>query len=111
MAGRPTKLTPELIAHLTEAIRAGMPLKLAAVYAGISYDTLNEWRHHRFPKSAPVELRNLFSDALKRAEADLMYELLVSIKLHAETDAPGDWRAAARILERRYPQHFGRGKT
>lgn len=40
---RPTKKTHETIAKLERAIKAGVSRRVAALYAGISYDTLKEW--------------------------------------------------------------------
>jgi hypothetical protein len=57
-AGRPTKLTPTRHKAIMAAIEQGATYEHAAAAAGISYDTLNEWRKHN-----PV-----FSEALKQAE-------------------------------------------
>ena len=46
--GRPSKMTDERVTKILEALRAGNYLETAARYAGVSYETLNEWRKH-FP--------------------------------------------------------------
>jgi transposase len=92
---RPTKYTPEVGEKLCTAVRHGLTYKLAAAYAGVHYDTLNEWRRGK-PE---------FSDALTRAEAEGALARMLRIEKAA---SDGDWRAAAWIQERRYPQDYGR---
>lgn len=111
MAGRPSKLTPEVIEELSTQIGRGLTYALACKRAGITYQTFRRWRAGRFPKTTPVELQEQFCLALKRAEAQLIYELLCTIRAHGFADLPGDWRTAAWFLERRYPQHFGRRRS
>lgn len=91
---RPTKLTKATIELVCEAIELGATYELAAKYAGISYQTFNEWH-----KSKPV-----FSEALERAEGRAALKWLSKI----EQQAQDDWRAAAWKLERRYPQQYGK---
>ena len=45
-----------------------------------------------------------FFDAVERAKADSALRLISQITLQA----PADWRAAAFILERRFPDDYGR---
>lgn len=105
MAGsRPTKFTRETVDRLLEAVRAGLPYHLAAEAAGISYDTFNEWHQGRFPRGADKALKSEFSDALTRAKGESALTLMQIIR----TAAPEDWRAAAWILERRFPKDFGK---
>jgi hypothetical protein len=94
MAGRRTKRTPETAAKICEAIRKGVTYKLACDYAGICFETFNEWR-----KADPA-----FSDQVKDAEGEGVVELIDIIRQSAREN----WTAAAWILERRYPQDYGR---
>lgn len=100
--GRPCLLTPSREAALLNAIEEGMPLKQAAMLAGISYDTLNRWRTRGNSEFAPDEFRK-FCKALERAEAVAMQVNLARVRAAGEKD----WRAAAWILERRHPEEFG----
>jgi hypothetical protein len=92
---RPTKFTPETVEKLCTAVRQGMTYALAAAYAGIHYDTLNEWRRSKAE----------FSEALTRAEAEGALANLARVEQAAEA---GDWRASAWLLERRYPHDYGK---
>lgn len=92
---RPSKLTPETLEKIIKAIRGGATYELAAAFAGISYETFNEWR-----KTKPQ-----FSEALREAEGEAALVWLAKIEQAA---ASGDWRAAAWKLERRYPRDYGR---
>ena len=62
--GRPSKLPPTVVARLTEAIRQGAPCGIACKFAGISYQTFNEWW-----KQGDGKFRE-FSDAIKEAEGE-----------------------------------------
>ena len=42
MAGRPTKITPAVVAKLERALEAGFTITKACVVSGISYDAYNE---------------------------------------------------------------------
>ncbi len=93
--GRPSKYTPETIAKLTQAIRLGATYTLACHYAGISIETLAQWRAKK-----PG-----FSETLKAAEGAAAFSWLTKIE---EASAGGEWTAAAWKLERRYPRDYGR---
>lgn len=110
--GRPSKLTPEVIAALSGAIAVGMPYELACRQAGISYRAFTDWRSGRFPASVKPALRHAFSQSLKRAEAEALYDALSVIKAASMGTAPpgAEWQAAAWFAERRCPEHFGRSR-
>lgn len=103
--GRPTLLNPARQSALLRAIEQGMPLKQAAEIAGISYDTLNHWRNRGEVECAPPEYRQ-FCQLLRRSQAVAMQVNLSFIHQAASRD----WRAAAWVLERRFPDEFGREK-
>ncbi|MCL4736495.1 MAG: hypothetical protein KJ050_16340 [Candidatus Omnitrophica bacterium] len=92
--GCPTKRTPKARAKILEAISLGATYQLAANYAGMHYDTLNEWRKDDAE----------FSDALTEAEGKAACKWLKKI----EAAAARNWLAAAWKLERRYPAQYGR---
>jgi len=92
--GRRSKLTPETITLIQDALAAGATYRLAAMYAGIHEATLYEWKAKK-PE---------FSEALTRAEGRGAVHILAEIRAAARTD----WRAGAWILEKRYPQEFGK---
>jgi len=91
---RPTKYTPETVQKITQAIELGATYELACGYAGIHYDTFNEWQKNKAE----------FSDAVKAAEGRAAVKWLAKI----EAAAAKSWQAAAWKLERRYPDKYGR---
>lgn len=95
MAGRKSKYTPETIEKLTHALSMGATYELACAYAGISFDTFNDWRKEK------VE----FLEAIKEAEGRAVVGWLAKIEKAAND---GNWQAAAWKLERRYPRDYGR---
>lgn len=101
---RPTKFTPETVRAILTGIRAGLPYRLAAEAAGVSYQAFNEWQQGRFPRGADKDLRVEFLDQLTRARGESARRLRALIS----TAAVDDWRAAAWMLERRFPKDFAR---
>lgn len=93
--GRPSKCTLQLIEVLAKAISDGLPDRFACDVAGISNDTLVEWRKD--------PLNDQFSAIVKQAEAERMRKRLLRI----EEGLPG-WQGSAWVLERKYPEHFAR---
>ena len=53
--GRPSKLTPQVIATILAAIRCGAPNKVALAAAGISHQTLSNWKRKAEEPDAPAE--------------------------------------------------------
>jgi transposase-like protein len=91
---RPTKRTPEREQRLLQAIRAGNTRRAACAYAGISDETLANWSRRSLD----------FLESLTRAEAESEVALVATIRQAAQQD----WRAAAHLLERRWPDTWGR---
>jgi hypothetical protein len=94
---RPTRLTPEVQAAVCTAIKHGATYQAASEAAGIAYATFNEWR--KDPRLKYVK----FTEAVTRANADAMLDLIAKIRNVGEKD----WRAWAWILERRFKNDFG----
>jgi transposase len=92
---RKTKLTPDTIQRITQAIAMGATYELASKYGGIHESTFYEW----------MNTKNEFSDAVKKAEGQAAVGWLAKIEKAANE---GEWQAAAWKLERRYPQSYGR---
>jgi transposase len=92
---RPSKYTPETVKKITDAIKLGATYELACGYAGITFETFNQWR-----KAKPE-----FSEAVKSAEGAAAVGWLARIEKAAND---GTWQAAAWKLERRYPEQYGR---
>lgn len=92
---RPRKRTPTAQERILEALQLGATYKRAAAAAGISYDTLNDWMRDDLQ----------FRQQVKEAEGVAAVAALRQIQRAAKS---GAWQAAAWILERRYPQEYGR---
>lgn len=86
--GRPSKFTPEREQRLLDEVRSGNSHRVACRAAGITEETLSQWRRHK-----PV-----FAEAFMRAEAESEADLVAEVR-HAD-----DWRAKAWLLERRFPE-------
>lgn len=93
--GRPTKYNAVVVEAIVSALKAGATYEHAAAAGGVSYQTFNEWR-----KDLPE-----FSEAIKAAEGEAARLLLGKIQAAA---SDGTWQAAAWILERRWPEQYGR---
>src|SRR4030095_12581780 len=91
--GSQTKLTMARIETLQAAVRAGIPLTLAAEAIGVSRQTLYSWKD-----SHPY-----IADIWTRAEAQHAVDAVRQITGAA---GEGDWRAAAWWLERRRGEEF-----
>ena len=93
--GRPTKFTSERAEIILDALRRGASLAAAAAEAGVNADTLLNWRR----------ARRAFAQQVDQAMAVGALRALDTIWAAAKA---GDWRAAAWLLERRYPDEYGR---
>ena len=125
--GRPTKFTPEIREKILQAIKASSPLETAAQFAGIVYDTLNNWR-----KRAEGERRGEyfeFFEEIKKAKAESDVRHVANIVKVAQggaliserttqkkdgsietikTYARPEWTASAWILERSNPAKWAK---
>lgn len=104
--GRPTRFTPEVRERLLQAVRAGVYMASAAAYAGVHIDTLDDWlRHGRTDRDAGCESDfAAFSEGMERAAVLVEIGALANIT----AAAANDWRAAAWLVERRYPERYAK---
>ena len=100
--GRPSKLTPEVQGLIVDGISAGLTYQLSCERAGIFPSTFYAWLE-RGELQATGRYKE-FSEAITRAKADSALRLVSQITLAA----PKDWRAAAFMLERRFPDDYGK---
>ena len=105
VTGRPTKLTDAVQATLVEAISSGMPMTPAAWMAGVSPQAVSDWttRGEADLASGIESAHARFADAIKRAEGSS-----VQSQLRLLNSVPTDWQRHAWMLERRWPEWFGR---
>ena len=100
--GRPTKLTPEVQEAIVTAVLAGSYLETAAAAAGINRDTLYHWLRTGARSNGGIQ--RAFSDAVKKALAESEIRLGAFVR----RAAPVEWQAAAWMLERKFPDRYGR---
>lgn len=93
--GRPrSRMTPKAVAAILEGVAGCLPIDVAARAAGVAPSTV---RSHR-------ERHREFATALDAALATAKSSMLA----HVRKAAPKDWKAAAWLLERRFPEEFAR---
>jgi transposase len=117
MAGRPTKLTPQVQARIVQAIVGGNDITVAAAYAGIGKATFYLWLERGRKEMTRLEASPFarprasetpfvdFIDAIEKAQADAETR---NVALIAKAAQEGTWTAAAWWLERKYPERWGR---
>jgi len=101
MAGRKTKLTPELQEEVVKRIRAGNYIQVSCEAVGIGVSTYFEWLKKGEEGKKPY---TEFTEAIKKAESEAQVNYVATVASHA-TD---QWQAAAWCLERRFPDKWGR---
>jgi transposase len=102
-----TKLTPEMEARIVALLKEGNSLQCAADAVGISKSTLIEWRN--LGAEGDERYRTL-SDRTKAAQAETEARRLGIIEEAAQGQIPGQWQAAAWLLERSKPKSWSLSK-
>lgn len=121
MTGRPTKLTPEITEAVCDALVEGLSIEGACARAGIAPSTYYDWNARGADGEA---LFVEFAEATARARAEVEERLLESVEWAAGErirkkalgqgrdaeivdEVERDWRAAAWLLERKFPGAYG----
>ncbi len=99
---RPSKITPEIIELVSNAVLHGASYQSAARSGGIHYDTFNEWM--KKGREAKSGIYREFSEALETANAQCEVNMVRVIQSAA---AKGDWKAALEWLKRRRRNEWG----
>lgn len=107
MAGRRSKLTPELQKTITDIMRAGNYARVAVEAAGINSDTYYEWlkRGKADKERGKKTIYSEFSEEVERAAAIAEAAHVGRI---ATAGQNGSWQASAWLLERKYGERWGR---
>lgn len=102
---RPSKFERPTCEAIRQAIIDGATYEQAARAAGLHYDTFREWikRGEAETDGAYHE----FSESIKQAEALMVTQALADIRA-AGSGYGASWQARAWLLERRYPDTYGR---
>ena len=102
--GRPTKLDTEVGDQIIRILSAGGYVQTAVSVAGVAHRTFNDWMARGvsgLPEDEPYRvLRERVEEA--RGNAETRHVALIS------RAAAGNWQAAAWLLERQYPERWGR---
>jgi len=98
--GRPSKADDECMKKILDGIKAGLSYEGACGLARVSYNTFNRWR--QWGEKGTSEKFRKFCEELIYAEAVAEAEQLKKIK------ADPDTKYACWILERRFPERWGR---
>jgi transposase len=105
--GAPSKLTPEVQDGVCRMIRAGQRLEVAAAVAGVSDRSVRSWMAKGELAGATNARYRAFRLAARQAEVDAEAILVTRVSKAA---AAGSWRAAAWLLERRFPERWAAGR-
>jgi hypothetical protein len=100
---RPCKLTPELQQKIGDNIALGLTYSLASEAAGITYKTFNEWNQKGQTEKSGKYYQ--FAQHIKKCNAEGAKTLLERLNDAAEA---GNCQICMWILERRFPEEFGR---
>jgi transposase len=92
---RPSKMTPEVVKKIADALSGGSTRKAAAQYAGVDEKTLINWMHRY----------SSFSSAVLLAEAGCEVAAVATI---VQAGRSGSWLASAWWLERRRHAEWGK---
>lgn len=128
---RPTSLTPAVRQRVYAALKTGKPIARACALAGIGQSTYYRWmddglaaapRCERWQEMTAAERRDPANAELRPKPADMaMWEFREAVnaamaeaedallaRVSCAAEEPKHWTAAAWILERRWPERYGR---
>jgi hypothetical protein len=100
---RPLKLTPDITKLIGDGVSLGLTYSLASEAAGISYQTFNSWMNKGKNSTSGEYFK--FSQHIFNCNANAAKKLLQC--LHDSAEA-GNYQVSMWILERRFPDEFGR---
>jgi len=98
--GRGSKFSEEIVRKLIASIQAGNYIETACRYAGISHTTFYRWL-----EKGEKSRSGKFRDFVRQIEEALA---ISEQKMVLEINKAEDWRAKAWLLERRFPERWGR---
>lgn len=102
--GRPTALTDDVADTLVQMLRAGNYVGVAARAAGIHRSTLIDWMRRGKSDAPEDEPYRLLRERVEHARAEGEALNVARIAKAAQES----WQAAAWLLERQYPQRWGK---
>jgi hypothetical protein len=96
--GPPSKKNEAIIKRLIAAARLGLPYGIVSARAGITRETLCQWR----AKDADLDRQ------LDEARAEAAEAAWQKIMAAGDRDTPNSWQPLAWMLERSHPESFAR---
>lgn len=103
--GKRGKLTPETAARICELLSQGNYDHVAASASGVAPRTFSSWlTKAQDPETDPTGVYAEFAELVEQAQAVGEGHNVSTIKQAARTN----WTAAAWLLERKYPERWGR---
>jgi hypothetical protein len=99
-------LTEEVMNGIVLAVRAGVPMKVAAASQGITETTLYDWMAAGEGRPAKVQgspLHSEFSEKVRKARAEAH---VVAVGTIRTAIVRGNWQAALAWIKMRYPEHY-----
>ena len=103
--GRPPKLTPEMIEQICDLLIEGSTIARSALITGVSESTIYRWLAMGKSEGAEpiyVELVARVGEAIESSEFELLQRMRIA------GSKPDHWRATAWMLERRFPEKYGK---
>jgi len=97
------KLNPEVQERICQMVAQGVPLETAARAGGVTYQTLNNWMRRGAEGEAPFAS---FRAEVEEARAISEANLVALMRQAAVEGSAGEWRAAAWLLARRWPERW-----
>jgi len=89
-AGRPSKLTPEVVKAAGQSAQAGLPVEMIAAQIGIGYSTCCRWLKEA-ENHEEGSLHRQFREAIFFADSEYCRSLMVGLKQQADNGNP--WAA------------------
>lgn len=103
--GRPSKITPELTERVCELIEKGLPYTLVCEAVGINESTFYDWiKKGEIGKKGYTD----FSERVSKSKANYALICLERVNKYADN---GSAFCATWLLERRFPNEFGRRES
>jgi len=100
---RPTKLTNEVKQKIGDGVSIGLTYALAASSAGVTYQTFNQWM--KLGRDSTFGKYFEFYKHIEQRNAEGALKILQKLNDAAEA---GNCQVCMFILERRFPEDFGR---
>jgi len=97
------KLNPEVQERICQMVAQGVPLETAARAGGVTYQTLHNWMKRGADGDAPYAS---FRTEVEQAKAISEANLIALMRQAAVEGSAGEWRAAAWLLARRFPERW-----